>query len=124
MPIPAEFTERTKLPSCGHEVVERTPEGDFHDAEATACFLAAYEAGEPVEFSSESLTVEGGRTTTVFRVLGPGQIEIFHDLTQDPLGTHGWARTMCDSIREIAQDPNGVPILTGDECDEPVLLSD
>lgn len=121
---PAEFTERTELPSCGHEIVERTPEGDFHDAEATACFLAAYEAGEPAEFSSESLTVEGGRVTTIFRVLGPGEIEIFRDTTQDPLSTPGWTWTKCDSIREIDQDPNGVPILIGDECEPPVLLSD
>ena len=124
VPIPAEFTERTELPSCGHEVVERTPEGDFHDAEATACFLAAYEAGDPAEFISESRTVEGGRITTVFRILGPGQIEIFADSTQDFFSTHGWTRTVCDSILEIAQDPNGVPILIGDQCEEPVVLSD
>jgi hypothetical protein len=124
VPVPSEFTNRTELPSCGHEVVERTFEGDFHDAEATACFLAAYEAGEPAEFISESLTPETGRITTVFRVLGPGQIEIFRDSTQDPLSTPEWTRTMCDSIREIDQDPNGVPILIGDECDEPVVLSD
>lgn len=124
VPIPAEFTERTELPSCGHEVVERTPEGDFHDAEATACFLAAYEAGEPAEFISESLTPETGRITTVFRVLSPGEIEIFRDSTQDPLSTPEWTRASCDSIREIDQDPNGVPILIGDQCGDPVVLSD
>jgi len=123
VPIPAEFVERTELPSCGHEVVERTPEGDLHDAEATACFLKAYEAGEPAELISESLTVEGGRITTVFRVLGPGEIEIFRDSTQDPLSTPEWTRTRCEAIREIAQDPNGVPILIGDRCDEPEVLS-
>jgi len=124
VPIPAEFTDRTELPSCGHEVVERTAEGDLHDAEATACFLAAYEAGEPAEFISDSPTPETGRITTVFRVLGPGEIEIFRDTTQDPLSTPEWTRTMCGSIREIDQDPNGVPILIGDGCDEPVVLSD
>jgi len=31
---------------------------------------------------------------------------------------------MCRSIRQIDEDPNGVPILIGDECDEPVVLSD
>lgn len=84
-PIPAGYTERTELPSCGHDVVARTPEGDLHDAEATACFLAAYEAGEPAEFISESLTPETGRITTVFRVLGPGQVEVFRD--SNPLST-------------------------------------
>ena len=93
-PIPTEFSERIDLPSCGHEVVERTPEGDLHDADATACFLAAYEAGEPAEFISETLTPETGRITTIFRVLGPGEIEIFRDTTQDPLSTPGWTRTM------------------------------
>ena len=124
VPIPAEFTERTELPLCGHEIVERTAEGDFHDAEATACFLAAYEAGDPAEFISETLTPETGRITTIFRVLGPGEIEIFRDTTQDPLSTPGWTRTMCDAIREIDRDPNGVPILIGDECEEPEELSD
>lgn len=124
VPIPAEFTERTELPSCGHDVVERTTEGDLHDAEATACFLAAYEAGEPAEFISDSPTPEAGRITTVFRVLGPGEIEIFVDTTQDPLSTPAWTRMICGSILEIDEDPNGVPILVGDECDEPVVLSD
>ena len=29
---------------------------------------------------------------------------------------------MRDSIREMKQDPNGVPILTGDECNERGVL--
>jgi hypothetical protein len=124
VPIPVEFTERAELPSCGREVVERTREGDLHVAQATACFLAASEAGEPAEFTSDSPTPEGGRITTVFRMLGPGEIEIFIDTTRDPLSTPAWTRTMCRSIRQIDQDPNGVPILIGDECDEPVVISD
>lgn len=124
VPIPVEFAERAELPSCGRDVVERTPEGDLHDAEATACFLAAYEAGEPAEFISNAPTPETGRITTVFRVLGPGEIEIFRDSTQDPLSTPEWTQTLCRSIRQIDHDPNGVPIFIGDECDEPVVISD
>ena len=59
-----------------------------------------------------------------FRMLGPGEIEIFIDTTRDPLSTPEWTRTMCRSIRQVDQDPNGVPILIGDECDEPVVNSD
>jgi hypothetical protein len=124
VPTPAEFLERAELPACGQEVVERTIEGDLHDAEATECFLAAYEAGEPAEFISDSPTPEGGRIRTIYRLLPSGEVEVFYDPTQDPLSTPEWTRTTCRSIREIDQDPNGVPILIGDECDEPAVISD
>lgn len=124
VPIPVEFTDRVELPSCGHEVVERTTQGDLHDAEATECFLAAYEAEEPAEFISDSLTPESGRIRTIYRLLASGEVEIFLDTTQDPLSTPEWTRTMCLSIRRIDEDPNGVPIFMGDECDQPTVISD
>lgn len=124
VPVPAEVADRAELPSCGQDVVERTTEGDLHEAEATECFLAAYEAGEPAEFISDSPTPEGGRIRTIYRLLPSGEVEIFHDPTQDPLSTPEWTRTTCRSIRQIDQDPNGVPILIGDDCDEPVVISD
>lgn len=121
--VPVEVAERTVLPPCGHEVVERTPNVvDYYDAEVRDCFLAAYVAETPAEFSSDTLTPEGGRIHTIYRLLPSGEVEIFVDWTQDPLATPEWTRTICLSVREIDQDPNGVPIFIGDECDEPIVI--
>lgn len=115
---PPEVRERAPLPSCGHEVVERTPQGDLYDAEVRRCFLDAITAGEPAEFVTDGLTVEGGHVRSIYRHLRPGEIEVFVDWTQDPLGPGGWTRNVCRSIRIHDEDPNGVPIFTGDDCDE------
>ncbi len=44
--LPDWITERTVLPWCGHEQVERRTDGDFYDGAVRDCFVAAYEAGE------------------------------------------------------------------------------
>lgn len=126
--VPVEVTERAELPSCGHEVVQRTVQADgtwidVYDVEARECFLAAYEAGEPAEFITDGLTVEGGRFQTIYRLLPSGELEIFVDSTQDPLSTPGWTRMVCLSIREVDHYGTGVPGFIGDECDEPVFIS-
>jgi hypothetical protein len=71
--VPAVVAEREELPWCGHEIVVRQPEGDYFDAGVRACFLEAYDAGEPAEFVSDGLTVEGGRWRTIFRSTGGGE---------------------------------------------------
>lgn len=124
--VPVEVTERAELPACGHEVVEG-PEGYLYvvyNLEARECFLAAYEAGEPAEFIADGLALpEGGRVQTIYRLLPSGEIELFTDTTQDPMGSGGWYRSVCLSIREVEQDPTGVPMFIADECDESVVIS-
>ena len=124
MPVdgPPEVRNRTPLPSCGHEVVERIEFVDHYDAQVRECFLTAYNAGEPAEFVTDALTVEGGRSRAIYRYLSSGAIEIFVDSTGDPLATPGWVRVLCRSIRVVHEDPAGVPFFVGDECDEPVAL--
>jgi hypothetical protein len=121
--VPAVVAERAELPWCGHEIVARQPEGDYFDAGVRACFLEAYDAGEPAEFVSDGLTVEGGRWRTIFRSTGGGDVEVYHDSTADPLATPGWSRLRCTSIRQSGTDPAGVPIFWEDECTEPESLA-
>jgi hypothetical protein len=117
--VPEVVAGRPELPWCGHEIVERQAEGDYYDAAVRACFLDAYEAGEPAEFVSDGLTVEGGRWRTIFRSTGGGEVEVYHDSTADPLATPGWSRLQCTSILQSGTDPAGVPIFWEDECSEP-----
>jgi len=122
---PDEVRNRSELPFCGHEVVQRTADGDLYDAEARICFWSAHEAGQPAEFISEGLTVEGGRITQIWRLLPSGGLEIFTDATQDPLSTPEWIRTRCDGLVDIGrEDPEGARLFQGDRCDEPVVISD
>ena len=119
---PPDVRNRTGLPWCGHEVVERVEFADYYDAEVRNCFLEAYEAGEPAEFVTDGLTVEGGQARSIYRHLASGEVEIFTDFTRDPLATPGWVRTMCRSIRIDHEDPAGVPFFVGDQCEEPTPL--
>lgn len=120
--LPAFIADRAHLPWCGHELVERRADGDFYDAEVRACFLTAYEAGEQAEFVTDGLTVEGGRIRRMFRALGDGAIEVIVDSSGDPLGTPGWTRTRCESLDEISNDPEGVPIFVGGNCSHEELI--
>lgn len=122
---PSQVRDRSALPWCGHEVVERTENvTDLYDAEVRACFLEAYEADQPAEFVTDGPTVETGRTRSIYRHLASGEIEIFIDSTEDPLATPGWTRVVCRSIRIDHEDPRGIPVFVGDDCDEPVLVSE
>lgn len=122
---PDEVRNRSELPFCGHEVIERTGEGDLYDAEVRTCFWDAHQAGEPAEFISEGLTVEGGRITQIWRLLPSGGLEIFTDATQDPLSTPEWTRTRCAGLVDIGrEDSEGARLFHGDRCDESEAISD
>jgi hypothetical protein len=114
--LPAFITQRSELPWCGHERVDRRADGDFYDPTVRECFTEAYEAGEPAEFVTDGYTVEGGRTRSIYRALGDGAIEINTDSSGDPFGTTSWSQTRCTSLDEIGTDPAGVPIFIGGDC--------
>jgi len=123
---PDDVRNRSELPFCGHEVVERTVEGgDLYDAEARACFWAAHEGGEPAELISEGLTVEGGRITQIWRLLPSGALEIFTDATQDPLSTPEWTRVRCASLVDAGREASdGAGLFQGENCEDPEVISD
>jgi hypothetical protein len=71
---------------------------------------------------SEGITVEGGATTSIIRLLPTGLIEVFYDSTRDPLATPGWTRLECSSIVSAGEDPLGTPIFFWGDCGEPEML--
>lgn len=120
--VPAAVAARPELPWCGHEVVDRTPQGDFYDAKVRECFLAAYGIGEPAEFVSDGLTVEGGRVRTIFRSIAAGDVEVYYDNTADHLSSQDWTFATCTALRPFGADPSGVPAFIPDRCTEPQVV--
>ncbi|MEO8510913.1 MAG: hypothetical protein ABI534_06685 [Chloroflexota bacterium] len=97
--VPPAVGDRTELPSCGDEVVERTPQGEIRDRAARACFWDAWLASRPAEFTSRSLTLEGGSVFSIYRIVGSNAIEIFRDLSGDPFsGPPRWTHVRCNSL--------------------------
>lgn len=94
--VPPEVSSRSALPSCGSERAT-TQTGPWNTA-ARTCFWNAYEKGQPAEFVTTSLTIEGDPITQIYRVLGPARVEIFVDSTQDKFGSGGWSRLECTSL--------------------------
>ncbi len=123
VPVPQEVVNRSELPSCGAEVVERTGPGDVFDADVRDCFWNAYGAGEAAEFTSDVLSVEGGRIQRIYRLLPTGELEVFTDSTQDPLSTPEWTRQLCDGLREVESDPAGTVLFEAEGCDDLDVIS-
>jgi hypothetical protein len=122
-PTPAAVLAGGRLPSCGWDLVERTPEGDRFDVEARLCLLEDYEAGEPAEMVRTGPTVEGGIVREIFRVLGPDEIEFIIDWTHDPLGPGGWQLMRCAALEQIdAGGVTGAVDFIAASCEEPVRL--
>ncbi|HET8776761.1 MAG TPA: hypothetical protein VFN76_03780, partial [Candidatus Limnocylindria bacterium] len=124
--VPAAVAARDPLPWCGHEIVNRQPEGDYRDAAVRACFLAAYRAGEPAEMVSDSRTPEGRWVRKFTRLLPGGEIEWYIDPSRDPLGGPEWSRMTCTSLHDFDPDPNGTPVFFPDDCgaSEPLSIGD
>ncbi len=83
-PTPALILDLERLPFCRSELVERTVEGDRHDAAARDCFWADYEADRPSQMISTYPTVEGAIVREIYRVVGPDEIEWIIDATHGP----------------------------------------
>jgi hypothetical protein len=122
-PTPKSVLEGGRLPSCGWELVERTPDGDRYDPDVRICLLEAHDAGEPAEMVRTGPTVEGGIIREIYRVLGPDEIEVIIDWTHDPLGQGGWQLMRCTALEQT--DGGGVTGevgFTAESCDDPVTL--
>ena len=123
-PPPAEVVNRAPLPSCGQEVVMRLEDGDRRDASARECLWSAYEAGEPAEFVSLSVTVEGGRVLDIWRVIGPENVELYVDATHDRGGSMSWQLFRCttiDGVRGLFEQEDVLSLGPG-ACDHPIRL--
>ena len=121
--VPAEVAERLQLPWCGHEVVDRRADGDFLDAAVRECFLAAYGVGDPAEFVSDAVTVEGGRVRILYRAIAARSLEVYYDWTADQMSGLTWTFQECTGIQPTGADPAGVPMFIPDRCTEPVPVS-
>jgi|SRR5450759_4324621 hypothetical protein len=97
--VPEAVRSRSSLPSCGAE--NATSQNGPWNETARACFWAAYQKGQLAEFTSTRLTTEGDPITTIYRVLGPGRVEIFEDTTQDKFGVPGWTRLDCATLAAL-----------------------
>ena len=112
LPPPASVDGRSPVPSCG---VEQAGLGGPWNVPARTCFWSAYLNGQPAEFTSTRPTIEGAPITTIYRVLGPGQVEIIIDTRQDPYSNRGWAHLLCPRL--IAQEGQPQPDFGwGDDC--------
>lgn len=105
-------------------VTEGTPisDGDVRDTAARDCFLAAYEAGEPAEFVSLGVTIEGARILDIWRVIGPGEVELYADATHDHGGSLTWQPYRCTSLDVERSEDDGVIYFGLGACDTPIHL--
>jgi len=121
-PTPPYVRDLEPLPSCGWELVERTVEGDRHDADARTCLWDAYEAGEPAELVSTSQSVEGTIIRVIYRILGPDEIEFIVDWSHD-LGQRPWDLMRCTGLERRADDElTGAILFDPTQCDSPIQL--
>jgi hypothetical protein len=99
--VPQAVKARAVLPPCGTEI-QRVETGlgpaIGPDQAMRACLLSAYQAGKPVEFISHRPSIEGNYITTIYRVLGPGEIEVLIDSTRDPFGAGRWEQSQCAGL--------------------------
>jgi hypothetical protein len=96
-PVPKVVSGRPALPSCGTEHAT-TQTGPWNE-KARRCFWDAYQKAQPAEFVTTRLTTEGDPVTTIYRVLGPGRVEVFVDGTQDKFSaTRAWIRLDCQTL--------------------------
>jgi hypothetical protein len=95
---PPDVAGRGALPPCGQEVI--TQYSGF-DTQGRLCFWAAYLGGRPAEFISTRPTIEGDPATSVYRISGPGHVEVFIDSTRDKFGSRTWTRLICRTLSPI-----------------------
>lgn len=103
-PMPAEVINRAELPSCGSE---DRGQGDPGNAEARECLLTAFEQGEPAEFISTRLTIEGDPLAIIYRVWptdDASPVVLYIDSTRDQFGSGRWERLRCQEIRRAEFD--------------------
>jgi len=111
----ASLEERRKMPSCGTYDVplgELPPEGRV----ARDCFLSAFREGREAELAVTVTSFEGDPITTVYRVLGRDDLEVFVDASADRFsGPVKVTHNRCTSVVEEGPvlAPGGCTPLSG-----------
>jgi len=91
--------DRRRMPSCG--AYDAVP--GLLPAEAQAardCFLAAYGAGTEAELAITVISIEGDPITTIYRVLGANDVELFVDASADEFAEVKNYQQRCTSVVE------------------------
>ena len=89
--------DRRRMPSCG---TYTAPAGELADADRTAraCFLDAFRQGEQKELTITVTSIEGDPITTIYRVLGAGDLELFVDASADEFAAVKTYHQRCTSV--------------------------
>lgn len=92
---PGWVTNRSAMPSCGEEVLDR---GLVADQDGWNCLLTALDAGRNAELVRVMTTLEGDPITQIFRVHADGRIELMVDATRDRFGSGRWELLECGRL--------------------------
>lgn len=109
-PHPA-VANRAPLPACGVDDLRDGPPRERTNVDARRCLIAAWEAGEPAELIRHHPELDGGPTTTIFRALGDGRMEVFQYGSEDGTEPGTWRHSICadllygDQVPVEARDP-------------------
>lgn len=88
-------TNRSAMPSCGEEVLDR---GVADDEDGWNCLLAALDDRRDAELVRNLTTTEGDPIVQIVRVHADGRIELMIDATRDSFGSGRWERLECDRL--------------------------
>ena len=101
---------RRRMPSCGsYTATEREPSAE--EKAVRDCFLAVARDGTQMEATVTTSTIEGDAIVTIFRVLGPGDIELFVDASADTFS--GPVKMFHQRCTGVVEEGNG---LVGTGC--------
>jgi hypothetical protein len=90
---------RRRMPSCG---AYTAPSGALpaESRAARQCFLAAFAEGREAELTITAPSVEGDPIVTIYRVLGPDDVELFVDASADTFAAVDTYHQRCTSVAE------------------------
>lgn len=95
----ASAADRRPMPACG---AYDAPLGEITPEQRVIrdCFLAAFAAGREAEVTITVTSIEGDPLTTIYRVLGPADVELFVDASADRFAEVPTYRQRCTSVAE------------------------
>lgn len=90
---------RRRMPSCG---AYDAPVGALAPESRSArdCLLTAFREGREAEVAITVVSIEGDPITTIYRVLGPLDVELFVDASADKFGAVDTYHQRCTSVAE------------------------
>ncbi len=98
--LSASVEERRPMPSCGAYEVGLAAELPAEARTARDCFLSAFGAGREAELAITVTSIEGDPITTIYRVLGPNDVELFVDASADKFAEVKEYQQRCTAVVE------------------------